>query len=86
LMTFADRALGMAAWQEIGHQPQATIQLDVHFVKTVKIGEFVEAQCEVVRRTRSVVFMRGTLVVGSHLVATANGIWKILSRTEASPN
>jgi acyl-coenzyme A thioesterase PaaI-like protein len=43
----------------------------------------VEAQCEVVRRTRSVVFMRGTLVVGSHLVATANGIWKILSRTEA---
>lgn len=83
LMTFADRALGMAAWQETGHQPQATIQLDVQFVETVKIGEFVEAQCEVVRRTRSVIFMRGTLVVGSHLVATANGIWKILSRTEA---
>jgi acyl-coenzyme A thioesterase PaaI-like protein len=80
LMTFADRALGMTAWYANGCRPQATIQLDVHFVEAVQIGEFVEAHANVVRRTRSVIFMNGTLVVGARVVATANGIWKSLSR------
>lgn len=84
LMTLADRALGTAAWRETGHRPQATVQLDVHFVEKVAIGEFVEARCQVVRRTRSLVFMRGTLMVGSCIVATADGIWKILHHADAS--
>ncbi len=76
LMTFADRSMGVTAWNAAGNQPHATIQLDVHFVEAVQIGDFVEARCEVVRRTRSLVFMRGTLVVGERTVATANGVWK----------
>ncbi|MXQ10715.1 PaaI family thioesterase [Microvirga makkahensis] len=85
LMTFADRALGMTAWHETGHQPQATIQLDVHFVEKVRIGRFVESRCQVVRRTRSLVFVGGTLIADSRVVATANGIWKILDRSKTSP-
>jgi acyl-coenzyme A thioesterase PaaI-like protein len=81
LMTFADRSLGMAAWFANERRPQATIQLDVHFIDAVQIGEFVEAQSRVVRRTRSVIFMSGTLVVGTRVVATANGIWKSLARS-----
>jgi acyl-coenzyme A thioesterase PaaI-like protein len=33
----------------------------------------------VLRRTRSVVFVRGLLTAGDTLVATANGVWKLLS-------
>jgi acyl-coenzyme A thioesterase PaaI-like protein len=78
LMTFADRAMGMTCWYANGRVPQATVQLDVHFIDAVQIGEFVEAKCEVVRRTRSLVFMTGGLVVGTRVVATAKGIWKTL--------
>jgi acyl-coenzyme A thioesterase PaaI-like protein len=84
LMTFADRSLGMAAWYANGRQPQATIQLDMHFVDAVQVGEFVEAHAHVVRRTQSVIFMSGALVVGSRTVATANGIWKTLARSPAA--
>jgi uncharacterized protein (TIGR00369 family) len=78
LMTFADRAMGMTCWYANERQPQATVQLDVHFVEAVKIGEFVEARCQVVRRTRSLVFMSGDLMVGDRVVATAKGVWKTL--------
>lgn len=78
LMTFADRAIGMTVYHAIGKQPEATIQLDIHFVDAVRIGEFVEAHCDVVRRTRSVVFTSATLVAGGRTVATAHGVWKIL--------
>ena len=80
LMTFADRSMGMTCWHANGRQPQATIQLDMHFIDAVQIGEFVEAHCRVVRRTRSVVFMSGELMVGDRVVATASGMWKTLGK------
>jgi len=61
-------------------RPQATVQIDVHFIDAVQIGEFVEAKCTVVRRTRSLVFMTADLVVGARVVATANGVWKTLGK------
>ena len=81
LMTFADRSLGMTAWYANERKPQATVHLDVHFIDAVQIGEFVEARCRVVRRTRSLVFMSGEFVVGQRVVATANGVWKALGKS-----
>lgn len=80
LMTFADRAMGMTCWYANERQPQATVQLDMHFIDAVQIGDFVEAKCRVVRRTRALVFMSSELVVGSRVVATANGVWKTLGK------
>ena len=80
LTAFADQTLGLTAWDANERRPQATVQLDVHFVDAVRAGDFVEARCKVVRRTRSLLFMSATLVVGSRVVATANGIWKTLGR------
>src|SRR5580765_3473969 len=80
LMTFADRSMGMTCWYANERQPQATVQLDMHFVDAVQVGEFVEAKCRVVRRTRSLVFMAADLVVGPRVVATANGVWKTLGK------
>jgi acyl-coenzyme A thioesterase PaaI-like protein len=80
LMTFADRSMGMTSWYANGKKPQATVHLDVHFVDAVQIGEFIEAKCRVVRRPRSLMFMSGELSVGERVVATANGVWKILGQ------
>ena len=80
LMTFADRSMGMTCWYANERQPQATVQLDMHFIDAVQIGEFVEAKCKVVRRTRSLIFMSAELVVGTRVVATANGVWKTLGK------
>jgi len=80
LMTFADRSMGMTCWYANERQPQATVQLDVHFIDAVQIGEFVECRAKVVRRTRSLVFMAAELVVGERVVATANGVWKTLGK------
>ena len=79
LMTFADRSMGMTCWYANGKQPQATVHLDVHFVDAVHVGEFVEAKCKVVRRTRSLIFMSAELVVGER-GGTANGVWKTLGK------
>lgn len=80
LMTFADRALGLQAWEAVGGAPCVTVQFDMQFLSSTRIGEFVELRPEVVRRTASLVFLRGMLLADSRTVASASGIWKLLSK------
>ena len=79
LAAFADRTLALAGRRVNNSGPQATIELSVRFIDAVQIGEFVESVPEVVRKTRSVIFVRGTMMVGTRIVATADGIWRIFA-------
>jgi uncharacterized protein (TIGR00369 family) len=78
LMTLADNAMAIAAREASGAKRHATIELNIQFVGAVRLGEFVESHPEVVRVTRSVIFMRAKMFVGTRTVVTTNGIWKIL--------
>lgn len=86
LMTFADRILGMTARACTKAERTATVQMDVHFIDAVEIGDFVEARPAVIRATRQLVFMTGQLMVGERIVATANGIWKQLAPRPNAPS
>ena len=78
LMTLADQSMAMASRPAIGGKRQATMELNMQFIGPAHLGEFVEAHPAVVRVTRSVVFMEVKMFVGKRLVASANGIWKIV--------
>jgi len=78
LSTLADQSMAMTARKATGGKRHATIELNIQFVDTVRLGEFVVSQPEVVRATRSLLFMQAKMMVGSRVVVTTNGIWKIL--------
>ena len=78
LMTLADQSMAIAARKATGAKRHATIELNTQFIGSVQLGQFVEAQAEVVRATRSVVFMEVKMFVDRRIVVSANGIWKIL--------
>ncbi len=84
LMTFIDRVLGIAARAATQAERTATVQLDVHFIDAVEIGELVETCPKVVRATRQLIFMTADLTVGSRTVALANGLWKKLGPAVAA--
>src|ERR1700761_1585366 len=78
LMTFADRACGMAARAVSGRPTMATVQLDVHFIDAGKIGETLIARPRVIRTTRSLVFVTVEVKAEDRTIITANGVFKIL--------
>ena len=78
LMSFADDALGATVWQSVGRKPCTTVQLNTQFIAPVRLGELVEVRAEVLRATRTVVFVRGALEVAGRTVVHADGVWKIL--------
>jgi acyl-coenzyme A thioesterase PaaI-like protein len=78
LMTFADRTCGMTARYVSGKPTLATVQLDVHFVESGKIGELLVSRPHVVRSTRSLIFMTTEVTVDKRVIAMASGVFKIL--------
>ena len=78
LMTFADRTCGMAARYVSGKPTLATVQLDVHFVESGKIGEVLMSKPHVVRATRSLIFITTEVTVDKRCIAMASGVFKIL--------
>lgn len=80
LMPFADVALGMAVADRLGSAYCVTVQLQMQYVATAKIGEFIICEAEIIRQTRDLFFVRGLMTVGDTIVASADGIWKVLEQ------
>ena len=78
LMSFADTALGVTVWEMADRQPCVTIQFGMQFLDAVQVGDFIEIDVEVLRRSSSVVFVRGTLRCGAKPVGAVEGVWKML--------
>jgi uncharacterized protein (TIGR00369 family) len=78
ISTFLDQTLGHTVWEASDRGPNVTIQLNVHFISGAKQGDFLIAEGEVMRVTRSIVFVRGRLTAGDRLIAHADGVWKRL--------
>lgn len=78
IATLADHALGMQVWDALDGHPCATVQLNVHYVAAGKEADFLVVRGEVIRKTRSIVFMRGLVIADDRTVAMVDGVWKKL--------
>ena len=84
LMTFADIAFGCAVAESIGGVHCATVQLQMHFVASPTLGDFITCRPEVVRRTKVLVFLRGLIAAENRVAASADGMFRIFEPSNAS--
>jgi len=84
LMSLADQALSLLVWEAMERKPCVTIQLDTQFLSAARPGDFIQARGQVIRKTRSLVFVQGTLEVNGEPVVAATGIWKALNHPPAA--
>ena len=79
-MTFADLALGQAAWDACDHASVVTLNMQSQFLRAATLGDVVEVQPVVARQTRSIIFIRGDFRVEAETVYSCASVWKILGR------
>ena len=81
LMTVMDDILSLTILHAFDRQtPIATVSLNCDFLTAVQPGDWIEGSGEIIRKTRSLVFVRGRLATGGRTVLTASGVWAILGR------
>ncbi len=80
IMTLMDSGLGTSVYRSLGGEKKiATISLDIKFVAPSREGDILIGSAKIIKKTRSMVFVRGELQLEGHVIATGDGIWKILS-------
>ncbi|MBV1687521.1 PaaI family thioesterase [Novosphingobium sp. G106] len=82
LMTFADIALGCGASDALEGKPLVTAQLAYQFAGGVQMGQLITCEPEIVRKTSSLVFMRGLIKADGSVVGSVDGIFKALTPRE----
>ena len=80
VMSFADEALGFAGRWSRDNLPMFTIEFDCRFLDAILCSDVVEVVPEVIKATRSLMFMRGDFTVDDRPVASCTGVWKVLEK------
>jgi len=81
MMTFADAALGQAVWDFTDRVPSVTMNMQMQFIDGARLGDLVEVQPELVRKTRALVFMRGDFTANGRTLMTISSVWKLLGES-----
>ena len=78
LMAFADFALCLAATDHYHEESCATVSFSSQFIVGAQLGDLIECTPKIVRKSGSLVFMSGELVVLDKVVMTFNAVVKRL--------
>jgi uncharacterized protein (TIGR00369 family) len=77
LMTFADIVLARAV-ADVAKGPFATIEIEAKFVSPAVEGAWIEGRARVLRATREVAFVEGSVVSKGNAVLAVSGVFKFL--------
>ena len=79
ISTIADTGMGNAAHIVAGNKRSVTINLDIKFISAGKQGDTLTGKVEILKKTKSLVFISCKILSSNDIVATASGTWKILN-------
>ncbi|HSW07404.1 PaaI family thioesterase [Aquabacterium sp.] len=80
LASFADMLLPITVHRkskEVGHRFLPTISLQVDYLAPAALGAWVQGEAQVLRATRSIVFVQGTVTADGAPCMRVSGIFKI---------
>ncbi len=80
VMTFADIGLGCGVSNIMGEKRFGcvTTSLNTQFISVARIGEFIYCEPEIIRKSRQLIFVRGLIKTGDKVIASCEGIWKLM--------
>ncbi|MEI9994853.1 MAG: PaaI family thioesterase [Rhizomicrobium sp.] len=78
LMTFADAALGQAAWDACDRANCVTLNMQSQFLAPAREGDWIEFAPVLTRRTKALLFLRGDFTVDGAPIYSVSSVWKIL--------
>ncbi len=80
IASIIDSGAGTGAYRAANNSMCVTISLDIKFIGATKLGDEITGFVKILKRTKSMIFLICHLKNNEKIVASASGIWKILSK------
>ena len=78
LSALIDAGAGTAAHRSADNAPCVTISLDLKFIGSSKVGDEIIGYVNILKKTKTLVFLFCTLKCNEKIITSASGVWKIL--------
>ena len=78
LSTIADTGMGTAAHRVAGDKRCVTINLDMKFISAGQLGDKLKGEVEILKKTKTLVFINCKISNDKEIVVSASGTWKVL--------
>ena len=78
LSTIADTGMGTAAHRVAGDRRCVTINLNMKFISAGQLGDKLKGDVKILKKTKTLVFIRCEISNDKEIVVSASGTWKIL--------
>ena len=78
LSALIDAGAGTAAHRSANNAPCVTISLDLKFIGSSKARDEIIGHVNILKKTKSLVFLFCTLRCNDKIITSASGVWKIL--------
>ena len=80
IASIIDSGAGTGAYRAANNSMCVTISLDIKFIGATKLGDEISGFVKILKRTKSMIFLICHLKNNEKIIASASGIWKILSK------
>ena len=78
LASIADTGMGTAAHRVAGDKRCVTINLDMKFISVGLLGDKLKGKVQILKKTKTLVFISCEISNDKEIVVSASGTWKIL--------
>ena len=80
IATIIDSGAGTGAHRVANNSQCVTISLDIKFIGATKLGDEIIGYTKIQKKTNSLVFLICHLQCNNKMIASASGVWKILTK------
>ena len=80
IASIIDSGAGTGAYRAANNSMCVTISLDIKFIGATKLGDEITGYVKILKQTKSMIFLICHLKNNEKIIASASGIWKILSK------
>ena len=80
ICSLIDAGAGTAVYRTSNNQSCVTISLDVKFIAPSKLGDEIVGKVNILKKTKSMLFVSCNLYINKNVIASATGVWKVIKK------
>jgi len=80
ICSLIDSGAGTAVHRTTGQKSCVTVSLDIKFIAPSRIGDDLIGNVQILKKTKSMVFVNCNLKKNDQLIASATGVWKVIRK------
>ena len=81
ICSLIDAGAGTAVYRASNNQSCVTVSLDVKFIAPSKLGDEIVGKVNILKKTKSMLFVSCNLHINKNVIASATGVWKVIKKT-----